>query len=195
MKKILAFLLATVLFATCAFMAVSAAPSPEAQGVISSSSAEDKDGNEVSVTIEKIDGKVTKTFEKGLSNLKKEIKDNNVKVVAQYEIKTPKKVKYPLSISLNVLGVSGSSKLFVLVEDKNGNVETIEVKAEEGKIDFTLEKAIKNFAIVADKETVEEIEKENDVLAPQTGDFSLALVFAMFVSILTAVFAFKKVNA
>ena len=196
MKKTLAILLTLVLVFAMGTMAVSAATtaSPEVNGIISGTEIKDSDNKDVVVSFEKIDGKVTKEFQEELKDLKKESGDNDVKVVAQYEVKIEGTPKYPLSVTLDVLGVSTSSKVYVMVKEGE-NVKTIETTVVNGKITFTIENAIQKIAIVTDKATATNVEKENNVLSPQTGDASLLVVVMGVLAAVAAGFVFKKVKA
>ena len=196
MKKTLAILLTLVLVFVMGTMAVSAATtaSPEVNGIISGTEIKDSDNKDVVVSFEKIDGKVTKEFQEELKDLKKESGDNDVKVVAQYEVKIEGTPKYPLSVTLDVLGVSTSSKVYVMVKEGE-NVKTIETTVVNGKITFTIENAIQKIAIVTDKATATNVEKENNVLSPQTGDASLLVVVMGVLAAVAAGFVFKKVKA
>ena len=195
MKKILAVLLTLVLVFAMGTMAVCAATaSPEVNGIISGTEIKDADGADVSIKFEKIDGKVTTEFQKELKDLKKESQDSNIKVVAQYEVKTEGTPKYPVTVTLDVLGVSTSSKVYVMVQE-GSNVKTIETTVVNGKITFTIDNAIQKIAIVTDKATATNVEKENNVLSPQTGDASLLVVVMGVLAIVAAGFVFKKVKA
>ena len=196
MKKKLALLLTLVLVFAIGTMAVSAATSasPEVNGIISGTEIKDADSKDVSVEFVKIDGKVTTEFQNELKDLKKESGDNNVKVVAQYEVKVEGTPKYPLTVTLDVLGVSTASKVYVMVKE-GANVKTIETTVVNGKITFTIENAIQKIAIVTDKATAANVEKENDVLSPQTGDASLLVVVMGVLAVVAAGFVFKKVKA
>ena len=195
MKKILAVLLTLVLVFAMGTMAVCAATaSPEVNGIISGTEIKDADGADVSIKFEKIDGKVTTEFQKELKDLKKESEDSNIKVVAQYEVKTEGTPKYPVTVTLDVLGVSTSSKVYVMVKE-GSNVKTIETTVVNGKITFTIDNAIQKIAIVTDKATATNVEKENNVLSPQTGDASLLVVVMGVLAIVAAGFVFKKVKA
>ena len=209
MKKILAVLLTLVLVFAMGTMAVCAATaSPEVNGIISGTEIKDADGADASIKFEKIDGKVTTEFQKELKDLKKESEDSNIKVVAQYEVKTEGTPKYPVTVTLDVLGVSASSKVYVMVQE-GSNVKTIETTVVNGKITFTIdsvistytklcftrENAIQKIAIVTDKATATNVEKENNVLSPQTGDASLLVVVMGVLAVVAAGFVFKKVKA
>lgn len=195
MKKTLAILLTIILVLAMGTMAVSAASaSPEVNGVISGAEIKDKQEKDVDMDFEKIDGKVTTEFQDNLKELKKESGVDNLKVVAQYNVKAQGNPEYPVKVTLDVLGVSADSKVYVMVQEDN-NVKTIETKVVNGKITFSIEKAIQKFAIVVDKATAQNVEKENNVLSPQTGDFSMAVVVMGVIALMAVAFGFKKVKA
>lgn len=195
MKKILTVLLALVLVFAMGTMAVSAATaSPEVNGVISGTEIKDKGDKDVAMKFEKIDGKVTSEFQSELKDLKKESGDNNLKVVAQYDVKIEGTPEYPVKVTLDVLGVSAASKVYVMVQEGN-NVKTIETTVVEGKITFTVENAIQKIAIVVDKTTATNVEKANNVLSPQTGDMSVMVAVMGVLALVAAGFVFKKVKA
>lgn len=195
MKKTLAILLTIILVLAMGTMAVSAASaSPEVNGVISGAEIKDKQEKDVDMDFEKIDGKVTTEFQDNVKELKKESGVDNLKVVAQYNVKAQGNPEYPVKVTLDVLGVSADSKVYVMVQEDN-NVKTIETKVVNGKITFSIEKAIQKFAIVVDKATAQNVEKENNVLSPQTGDFSMAVVVMGVIALMAVAFGFKKVKA
>jgi transposase len=68
MKKILAFVLTALLLVTFTVGTVFAAPSPEAEGVISGMTSVDKDGQEGCIILEKIDEKLKDCFEETNTN-------------------------------------------------------------------------------------------------------------------------------
>lgn len=192
MKKLLAVLLTMVLVVSGGLIGVSAAnDSPEAEGVISGSQAQDATGNKVEIKFEKIDGKVIKDFADELDNLKKETGNNDLKVVDQFKVEINGKPKYPVDIVLDVLGVSKSSKAFILVETADGNIKAIEVTVKKGKLSFTITENIKKLAIVVDKKTAQNVEDENDVKSPQTSDYTTVPFVMVFAALVGAAFVFK----
>ena len=72
MKKILVSLLTVILVLGMATMSVSAAKSPEANGIVSGIHAEDSTGKSFKFVFKKIDGKVIKEFADALKLLKEE---------------------------------------------------------------------------------------------------------------------------
>ncbi len=193
MKKLLVCLLAVIL-AFGMTVSVAAVASPEVNGIISGVTATDKADKPVEVDFTKIDGKVTEVFQDGLKDLKKESGDSSLKVVAQYNVEIAGTSEYPLSIALDVLGISNTSKVYALVKVGN-SVKALEATVANGKLTFAIDAAISSLAIVTDKATAANVEKENDVLSPQTGDATLAVAAFAVVMAAAAGFAFKKVRA
>ena len=195
MKKILVSLLAVVLaFGMTAVSVCAATASPEVNGVVSGTDVKDSQDNKFDIDLKKIDGKVTKGFADGLKTLKEESGEDNLKIVAQYDVSIKGTPVYPITITLDVLGISTLSKVYVLVQE-GSNIKAIETTVTDGKISFTVDSAIQKIAIVVDKQTAANVEKENNVLSPQTSDVSL---FVAVMGVLVAVmagFAFKKVKA
>lgn len=195
MKKILVFLLTVILaLSTFSVLSFAATKSPEAEGVISGIVAKDDNDEDVSVSFEKIDGKVVKEFAKALEELKKELGTKDLKVIDQYDVDIDGSPEYPVAITLSVLGISDSSKGYVLVKNSKGVVEMLEVEIEKGKISFSITENIKRLAIVVDKKTAAEVEKENNVLAPQTGDNSVVVTVLALVTVLAAGFVLRKIR-
>ncbi len=231
MKKLFACLLVLILAFSMSFVTASAAASPEANGIVSGITVTDADGEEASIELIKIDGKVKDYFQTGLKELKKEAGDNSLKVVAQYKVKVIGNPKFNLDVVLDVLGMSSSSKVYLMI--KKGNVQTtaadntakvvtlsnvydIETKnlvntedgvtsikpdVEDGKIAFSIEKGIQTLAIVTDSKTASNVEKENDVLSPQTFDATTEkfdatpyVAAVAFVSILAIAILPKKIK-
>ncbi len=194
MKKLLALLLTLVLTVSCGTMVAFAADdSPEAEGVISDSEAVDANGKEVEIEFEKIDGKVIKDFADELDNLKKETENKDLKIVDQFDVIINGGPKYPVDVTLNVLGVSKSSKVYVLVKTADGNIKSIEVTVKEGKLSFSITENIKKLAIVVDKKTAQNVEEENNIKSPQTADYTVAvLIIAMLGLFATAVVCKKQ---
>ena len=194
MKKLLVSLLAVILVLVMATVSVCAATaSPEVNGVVSGSEAKDSQGNEFDINLKKIDGKVIKEFADGLKTLKEESGEDNLKIVAQYDVLIEGTPVYPVTISLDVLGISASSKVYVLVQEGSA-VKAIETVVMNGRISFTIDKTIQKIALVVDKQTATNVEKENNVLSPQTADSSLVVFIGIFAAALAG-FAIKKVRA
>ena len=194
MKKLLVSLLAVILVLVMATVSVCAATaSPEVNGVVSGSEAKDSQGNEFDINLKKIDGKVIKEFADGLKTLKEESGEDNLKIVAQYDVLIEGTPVYPVTITLDVLGISASSKVYVLVQEGSA-VKAIETVVMNGRISFTIDKTIQKIALVVDKQTATNVEKENNVLSPQTADSSLVVFIGIFAAALAG-FAIKKVRA
>ncbi len=197
MKKVLACLLVVVLAFCMTVISVSAAtPSPETNGIVSGIKVTDKNDQTVSFKLNKIDGKVTQEFQTELKELKKETNDDTLKVVAQYDATVADNAEFPVSVTLDVLGVSASSKVYVMVKERNnGALKVFETTLQKGKITFTLDAPIESLAITTDKATAAQVEKENNVLSPQTSDASTFVIIAGVLSVLALGFVFKKVKA
>ena len=175
MKKVLAFLLTVVLVVSASVCVAFAASSPEAQGVISGVTAIDTNNQEAKVSFEKIDGKVNKNFYNTLQGLKDEEKE------------------YPLTVTLDVLGISKSSKVFVMLQ-KGKETVAVEPTVKNGKVVFELDEKYDKMALVTDGKTATKVEKENDVLSPQTFD---ATIYVMMIAVMAmaVIFVTKKVKA
>ena len=233
MKKLSAILLTLILVLALGTMAVSAekANSPEVKGVVSSIEAKDKAGNIVSLEIVPIDGKVTTNFQSALKDLKKETNDNTLKVVGQYDVKKIGNPEFPVTVTLNVLGISEKSKVYIMIEEgtvqptaaavdskvmslsavnaralsavqnlavntiNTAGVKVLETTVVDSKVTFTLEKQVKRFSIVVDGTTAQNVEKENSITSPQTGNNTAAIAVTVVFALVAAAFAFKKVRA
>lgn len=194
MKKFLAILLMAVLVASASICSVFAAPSAEAQGVISGITATDDNQKEVGISLQKIDGKVNTYFYNTLKGLRSETKNKTLKVVGHYDVTIEGNPEYPLSVVLNVLGISKSSEVYVLLQTGK-EVISVTPTVKNGKITFELEDEVDKIAIVTDSKTAMVIEKENNVLSPKTSDISFYFTIAIVVSALTMVFVSKKIKA
>ena len=192
MKKVLAILLMVVLVAAMGITAY-AAPSAEAQGVISGVTAVDGDDNEVNFAVEKIDGKVSKDFQDTVADLKTEKGDKSLKVVGHYNVEVDEDANYPLSVSVNVLGVSKNSSVYILAQ-KGDEVVVITPEVKGNKLVFDVEEEYDSIAVVTDGKTATKVEKENDVLSPQTGDVTVFVAIAAFMSLVAIAFLPKKVK-
>lgn len=193
MKKVLAFLLTVVLVVSASVCVAFAASSPEAQGVISGVTAIDANNQEAKVSFEKIDGKVNKNFYETLQGLKDEEKDSTLKVVGHFEVEVEGKPEYPLTVTLDVLGISKSSKVFVMLQ-KGKETVAVEPTVKNGKVIFELDEEYDKMALVTDGKTATKVEKENDVLSPQTFD---ATIYVMMIAVMAmaVIFVTKKVKA
>jgi len=193
MKKVLAFLLTAVLVVSASVCVAFAAPSAEAEGVISGITATDKNDKKVEVTVEQIDGKVNKNFYNTLVGLKGETKKETLKIVGHYNVDVKGNAKYPLNIVLNVLGISASSDAYVLLQ-KGKEVTVVTPTVKKGKLIFELEEEIDKLALVVDGKTANKVEEENGVLSPQTSD-SIGYVVMVLVTAVAMCFVSKKVKA
>ncbi|MBE6776857.1 MAG: hypothetical protein E7542_01925 [Ruminococcaceae bacterium] len=193
MKKVLAFLLTVVLVVSASVCVAFAASSPEAQGVISGVTATDANDKEALIKFEKIDGKVNKNFYNTLQGLKDEEKDSTLKVVGHFEVEVDGKPEYPLTVTLDVLGISKSSKVFVMLQ-KGKETVAVEPTVKDGKVVFELDEKYDKMALVTDGKTATKVEKENDVLSPQTFD---ATIYVMMIAVMAmaVIFVTKKVKA
>ena len=194
MKKIMAFLLVMILVVSSSVCVAFAAPSIEAEGVISGITAIDVDKNKVGITAEKIDGNVKKPMYNALQDLKDEANDKSLKIVGQYNVEVEDDAKYPLSVELNVLGVSNNSSVYVLLQ-KGNDVASVAAEVKDGKILFGVDKAIDKIAIVVDKKTAASVEEENDILSPQTSDVTLYVFVLMAIAAVAFVLVPKKAKA
>ncbi len=193
MKKVLAFLLVAVLVVSASVCVAFAASSPEAQGVISGVTATDANDKEATVDFEKIDGKVNKSFYDTLQGLKDEEKDSSLKVVGHFEVEVDGEPEYPLSVTLDVLGISKASKVFVMLQ-KGKETVVVEPTVKDGKVTFELDADYEKMALVTDGKTATNVEKENNVLSPQTSDATIYVVM-IAVMAMAALFVTKKVKA
>ena len=194
MKKVLAFLLTAVLVVSASVCVAFAAPSAEAQGIISGIVALDAEKEEVSIKVEKIDAKVEKDFSDVLNTLKKDENDTSLKVVGQYDLEVDGNPEYPLTVTVDVLGISNSSSVYVMVE-QNGVIVTVTPEVKDGKIVFQLKDKADKIAIVTDGKTATNVEKENGVLSPQTNDVSVYVAIAAIIALAALVLVPKKVKA
>ncbi len=200
MKKLLAIVLTLIIALSLGVTVVSAASSPEAEGVVSSIKAEDVNGQNISINVDKIDGKVSSTLQNGLAGVKKESGNKGLKIVDHFEVAIEGEPSFPITVSLSVFGIKRNSTVYILAEDGDSapdknKVTTIKTTVEDGKIIFKLEKNIKKFAIVTDAETAQVVEKENNVKSPQTADNVNFVALAMMVAVGGIVFVSKKVKA
>lgn len=193
MKKVLAFLLTAVLIVSASVSVAFAASSPEAQGVISGVTAIDANNQESKVSFEKIDGKVNKNFYNTLQGLKDEEKDSTLKVVGHFEVEVDGEPEYPLTVTLDVLGISKASKVFVMLQ-KGKETVVVEPTVKDGKVIFEIDEEYDKMALVTDGKTATKVEKENDVLSPQTFD---ATIYVMIIAVMAmaVMFVTKKVKA
>lgn len=192
MKKILALLLTVILVAAMG-VTVYAAPSAEAQGVISGMTVVDSNNDDVSFSFEKIDGKVNKYFYNTLTELKTEEGDKSLKVVGHYDVEVEGAPEYPLTVTLKVLGISNTSSVYVLAQKGKG-VVVITPEIDGNKLTFTVDEGFEKLAVVTDGKTADKVEKENDVLSPQTADMSIYVAIAAFISLVAMAVIPKKIK-
>ena len=135
MKKVLAVLL-TAILAFTALTAAAETPSPEkSSGVIVSVSGKDADGNVLKLAVEST--KIGQsTYTKALDNLKKEVGDDNLKIVDQKQLvlKEGSNPKFPLTVELNVPGVKPTSKVYVLFKAFENQAEGLSNAAADGEV-------------------------------------------------------------
>ncbi|MBQ4120227.1 MAG: hypothetical protein IJD45_07565 [Clostridia bacterium] len=192
MKKILALLLTVVLVAVMG-VTVYAAPSAEAQGVISGMTVVDSNDDDVSFALKKIDGKVNKYFYNTLTELKTEKGDKSLKVVGHYDVEVEGEPEYPLTVTLKVLGISKTSSVYILAQKGKG-VVVITPEIDGNKLTFTVDEEFEKLAVVTDGKTADKVEKENDVLSPQTADMSVYVAIAAFISLVAIAIIPKKIK-
>lgn len=135
MKKVLAVLL-TAILAFTALTAAAETPSPEkSSGVIVSVTGKDADGNALKLAVEptKIE---QSTYTDALNNLKKEVGDDNLKIVDQKQLvlKEGSNPKFPLTVELNVPGVKPTSKVYVLFKAFENQAEGLSNAAADGEV-------------------------------------------------------------
>ncbi|MEE1007453.1 MAG: hypothetical protein U0L66_09745 [Acutalibacteraceae bacterium] len=161
MKKVLAVLLTAIL----AFTALTAAaenPSPEKlSGVIVSVSGKDADGNTLKLAVENTEI-AQSTYTDALNNLKKEVGDDNLKIVDQKQLvlKEGSNPKFPLTVDLKVPGVKPTSKVFVLFKASANQAEGLSNKAADGEViglSATTSFKIINLAEVADVQKLDAV--------------------------------------
>ena len=135
MKKVLAVLL-TAILAFTALTAAAETPSPEkSSGVIVSVTGKDADGSSLKLAVEptKIE---QSTYTDALNNLKKEVGDDNLKIVDQKQLvlKEGSNPKFPLTVELNVPGVKPTSKVYVLFKAFENQAEGLSNAAADGEV-------------------------------------------------------------
>ena len=189
MKKILAILLAALVLVSICSTAVFAAkkPSREPNGIVSEVFPD-------CIILEKIDEQINKVIKDVIEELKKDEKDDSLRPVDWYDIIVIGNPKFDVEVTLGVLGVKPSSKVYILLENEDG-VKVIIPKVEKGKIIFDLPKGFDRLAIVMDGKSALQVEKENGITSPQTGDVTTYAVVLMAIMSLAIVFVSKKVKA
>ena len=117
MRKILAIVVILAVALSLGVTVVSAAPSAEAEGVVSAVKAEDAKGENVSIEVYSIDEKVSSTLQTGLANVKKETGNKDLKIVDHFEVEVEGKPTFPITVTLHVLGIKKDSVVYVLAEN------------------------------------------------------------------------------
>ena len=192
MKKILAIILTAVLFVTVSATSVFALPSPEAEGVVAGITSVDKNGEENCIILEKIDDKVSNEVEDVIEDLKKEEKDETLKPVDHYEIIVIGKPKFEVTVTLDIVGITSTSKVIILLENEDG-VDVIHPIIKDGKVTFDLPEGYDRLVIVTDGKTANKLDGE-DVQSPQTSDIT-PFVVLMAAAGIAVIVNTKKVKA
>ena len=135
MKKVLAVLLTAILAVSALTVAATSVSPEKSSGVIVSVTGEDADGSALELAVEptKIDQDV---YTNALENLKKEVNDDNLKIVDQKQLvfKEGKDPKFPLTVVLNVPGVKPTSKVYVLFKAFENQAEGLSATAADGEV-------------------------------------------------------------
>ena len=135
MKKVLAVLLTAILAVSALTVAATSVSPEKSSGVIVSVSGKDADGNALKLAVEstKIE---QSTYTKALDNLKKEVGDDNLKIVDQKQLvfKEGKDPKFPLTVDLSVPGVKPTSKVYVLFKAFENQAEGLSATAADGEV-------------------------------------------------------------
>ena len=182
MKKIISLLVALILVVGCSAFAVSAAPSPEVDDIVSIVEAKDKDGNKVEIVLTKSD--------KVDDDLKPTETDEAV--MGQYDVEIKGTPEYPVTVKAKVAGVKTTSEVYVLVKNADGTVDKIIATVTgEGEIEFKLDSACKILSVVADKKTATDVGTSD-----KTGDAtsSVAMTVLLF-SVVGMAVSVKKIKA
>ena len=135
MKKVLAVLLTAILAVSALTVAATSVSPEKSSGVIVSVTGEDADGSALELAVEptKIDQDV---YTNALENLKKEVNDDNLKIVDQKQLvlKEGKDPKFPLTVVLKVPGVKPTSKVYVLFKAFENQAEGLSATAADGEV-------------------------------------------------------------
>ncbi len=198
MKKVLAFILTTVLALTALTAAAAPSLSPEKlEGVIVSATAKDfriiledatTDRSVYNAALEQL-----KTTE-GITDLK--IVDH--KTIRIEGAGTP---KYPLAVELNIPGIKATSKGYVLFKNSDGTIEKLDTTVASGKVTVSFKTLPGEFVFVTDSQTITDINsagKTDDKTppSPQTADHATPIAFALLaVSAAAAIVSVKKIKA
>ena len=184
MKKILSVFVALILV-VCGFaFSVSAAPSPEVDGVISIIDILDNKGNKASIELVEIEKNKIDT------TIKPTGKDETT--IGQYEVKVTGTPEYPVKVTAEIKVVKSTSTVYILAKKADGTIEKIAatVKAD-GKVEFALKEGYSVLSVVVDKKTATSIG-----VSDKTGDNStLAVMGLLCAAVSLAVVSAKKVKA
>ncbi len=184
MKKIISLLVALILVIGCSFLSVSAAPSPEVEGVVIIIGINDKDGNKASIELIELEKEQMK------EELKPESKEETNLV--QYDVKVEGAPKYPAVVSAEIKGLKTTSTAYVLVQKKDGTIQKVDVKiVADGKVEFIIEEDYEKLSVIVDKQTATSIG-----VSDKTGDNTMFTVLGVLsVALLAAVVSIKKIRA
>lgn len=171
-KKVAAILTAAVMTVGVACTAM-AAPSPTVSGIVTGvSTATDASGNAVEVTISAIPAEYETVCEevKNVETLKTLLGsayEDGMQVVDIKDVTAPEGASFPLTITINVTGVTASSKVAVLHYDTAaGAWEVVSSKAGNGTIEATFN-SLSPVAFVIDGETAAQT---TGTTSPKTGE-------------------------
>ena len=135
MKKVLAVLLTAILAVSALTVAATSVSPEKSSGVIVSVTGKDADGSSLKLAVEptKIE---QSTQTDALNNLKKEVGDDNLKIVDQKQLvlKEGSNPKFPLTVELNVPGVKPTSKVYVLFKAFENQAEGLSNAAADGEV-------------------------------------------------------------
>lgn len=207
MKKILAVLCSAVLTVAMTVTAF-AQPSVVASGVVTGiNKAVDADGNPIGeIKIDPIESRFDNLTDeqkkeveaiKTLDKLKEVLGDKYQDGMSVVDLKDvylygDADVKFPITITFDVLGVTSSSKVEVLHYDTTASKwEVLESSAGEGTITATFN-SLSPVAFVVDNQTAAAIDKANagtttgsntSTVSPKTGEGNTMMMVAMFAAI------------
>ena len=197
MKKILAVLCSAVLTVAMTVTAF-AQPSVVASGVVTGiNKAVDADGNTIGgIKIDSIESRfdnLTDEQKKEVEALGDKYQDGmSVGDLKDVYLYGDADVKFPITITFDVLGVTSSSKVEVLHYDTTASKwEVLESSAGEGTITATFN-SLSPVAFVVDNQTAAAIDKANagtttgsntSTVSPKTGEGNTMMMVAMFAAI------------
>ena len=190
MKKILAVLCSAVLTVAMTVTAF-AQPSVIASGVVTGiNKAVDADGNTIGeIKIDPIESR----FDNLTDEQKKEVEAiKTLDKLKEVYLYGDADVKFPITITFDVLGVTSSSKVEVLHYDTTASKwEVLESSVGEGTITATFN-SLSPVAFVVDNQTAAAIDKANagtttgsntSTVSPKTGEGNTMMMVAMFAAI------------